>query len=113
MLQHNTIQADCIFYAILKGLWEDTSIDINDNVHIFGKINECNLSILLEDKFDLKDKYFFNANFMIVEPNCLVYPTALMASYPCYRKALFQMNFSGRDADTSIIMMKGYNIFLS
>ena len=107
ILQHDTIKTDCIFYAILKGFWEDTYIEINDNVHVFGKINHSNLSILLDDKFDVKDNFFFNTNFMIVEPSFLVYPTALTASFPCYRRPIFQMNFLGRDADTSITMMKG------
>ncbi len=93
------------FKCILIGTWVDTEVDIDDEVQVFGKFNRQNLSILIQNAFDMTHSIFSN-HFIIVEPTMLLNPTLITSSYPCHRKAILSGLFGGRE-DVSTAMTKG------
>ena len=108
-LKHNLVSTAKIFVCVLSGIWSETEVEAKDEVQIFGKFCPNFLAIHIKNNFD-QETSIFHHNFIIVEPNFLLHPTAITSSLPCPRKSFLSSYVGGRD-DISLPLLKGLNLF--
>ena len=104
-LLSRSFECDLVFYAILRGQWSNLLVEKGDIVQIFGKFSEDTHALVVADAYN-DDGYFFNLNFVIVEPSLLLTPTTITASFPCYRRVILQNIFRQKE-DVSLAMTVG------
>ena len=104
-LLSSCFKCELLFYVILRGQWVNLIIERGDLVQIFGKFSKETRTLVVTD-YKLDDGCFFDLNFVVVEPSLLLTPTAITASFPCYRRVILQSIFRQRD-DVSLAMTVG------
>lgn len=106
-----------IYRAVLLGQWCSIPLEKGDEVAIIGHFSKSNKAVIIAglrppnpaqpNGKASQDDSLLDANLMILEPKILLYPTAITASFPCYRRSLISMLFTKKDDLGSLPALTG------
>ena len=86
------------FLLFLTGKWQILSLSSGDMIEVFGSFNE---DLLLTISNDTPE------NFMIYEPNTILYPTLILDAHKCLRRGVLGLNYIGKDGEVSMPLVIG------
>lgn len=90
------------FRLVLRGVWVRSPVEVGDMVRVIGKFSKQNEYTLLLDELEadtrsgeieMQSNSNKQAKFLILEPKLMISTTAIVTSFPCVRKTVFQETF--------------------
>ena len=97
-ISHTLFCKDVEFLLFLSGKWQSLPLSVGDMVEVFGKFNQDLLLTISNET---------TQNYIIYEPNTILYPTLILDAYKCLRRGVLGLNYIGKNGDTNMALIIG------